>query len=280
MGLKILKPPSKNTITVNGRCTKYRLKNCPLLVGSGKRRYQSFIKFDIGALQASLDIVSAILKLYLFENDCPNTSKIIFVHQVLSPCRKGKYLAIKPQPAAGAAIDKKNKTFISFDITPLFIDWYIGASANQGILLNLPHEMCPCLLSFHSKEFCDSQFWPFLEITYRDPRPPEKSCCQTLDFNASVITDDLVQTAATLDVQAFNYTYYIINTGSNNAIISLQLSPDGTNWLTDEPLQVIAPGGILPFVPNIIASFARLTYQSAASGRHTSLDIRVRGFSS
>lgn len=280
MGLKILKPPSKNAVIVNGKCAKNRLKNCPLLVGSRKRRYQSFIKFDISALQASLSIVSAVLNVYLFENNCSNTSKIIFVHQILSPCRKGKYLTIKSPPAASAAIDQENNAFISIDITPLFIDWYIGASANQGILLDLPNEICPCLLSFHSKEFCDSQFWPFLEITYRDPRPPEKNCCQTLDFNASVITDNIVQTAATLDVQPFNYTYYIINTGAHNATVSLQLSPDGTNWLTDEPLQVIAPGGILPFVPNLIASFARLTYHSTVCDHSTSLDIRVRGFSS
>lgn len=280
MGLKILKPPSKNTITINGRCANQRLDNGTLFVGQKKCIYESFIRFSISSLQPSLNILSAILKVYLFQNDCPKTRKTISVHQVLSPCHTGETLNIKSSPVASASIRKKNNAFISFDITSLFVDWYMGSSANQGILLKLTNETIPGLLGFRSKKFCDSRFWPFLEISYLDPSSSGKSCCQTLDFNTSVATSNIVQTAAMLNVQQFNYTYYIINTGKNSATVSLQLSPDGTNWLTDEPLQVIAPGGILPFVPGLIASFARVTFQSTISGRNTCLDIRVRGFSS
>lgn len=282
MGLKILKPPSKNTIFAIsgcGKCSKQRVKHGTLLVGREKRIFQSVIKFDINALPPSLTIASAILKVYLFQNDCSAGPKTVSVHQVLSPCAQGKNLIFKSPPVASAVIGKKNNTFISFDITPLFIDWYRGSSANQGLLLSLSNEMNQCLLGFRSKEFGDSRVWPSLEISYQDHYPAEKSCCQILTVDENAITGNMLQTTSALSVQQFNYTYYIINTGTHSATVSLQLSPDNANWLTDQPLQVVAPGGILPLVPNLIASYARLTFQATVPGQNTSLAIRVRGSS-
>jgi len=83
-----------------------------------------------------------------------------------------------------------------------------------------------------------------------------------------------------LNIQRYNYTYFVINTGQNSAVIALQVSPDGINWITEGVLQTISPGDIVPLVPNIIAKFARLIFQSADVQQSTSLDIRVRGFSS
>lgn len=280
MGQKMLTFPCKNTVTINGKCTNQPPSKCTLLVGRNKCLYQSFIKFRTNSLQESLNILSVILKVYLFRNFYPKTPKTISVHQVLSSCHAGKELKINSFPIASASISKENNRFICFDITPLFVDWYMGNSANKGLLLKLPNEIYPSLLGFRSKDFCDSQFWPVLEVAYLEPHPPGKSCCQTLDVNTSVITNNNMQTTAALNVQQFNYTYYIINTGASSATVSLQLSPDGTNWLTDQPLQAIAPGGILPFVPNLIATYARLTYQTTVSDHSTSLDIRIRGFSS
>ena len=102
MGLKILKPPTKNTTTINSKCPKQRLSRGMLLVGQKKHMYQSFIEFNITSLPASLRILSAILKVYLFQNYCPCNKLGIAVHQVLSPCHKGKRLIIQSPPVASA----------------------------------------------------------------------------------------------------------------------------------------------------------------------------------
>ncbi|HWR45119.1 DUF6385 domain-containing protein [Sporomusa sp.] len=277
MGVKTIKPPVKNISTINGRCSHRRLAKRMLFAGRKKKHiYQSLLGFDITALPSFLTILSGTLNVFLLENSCPQIENIIDVHQVLSPWCKRKDLLIKELPVASASISNINCSFVSFDITPLIVDWYTGGSVNLGILLKLRNQQKPGLLGFCSNRFFNSRYWPFVEISFLDPVPGE-CCYQTLDADESVTTSNIVQTTARINVQRFNYTYYIINSGLHSATVSMQLSPDGTNWMTDVPPQVIIPGGMLTFVPNVIARFARLAFQSAMPNQNTILDICVRG---
>lgn len=280
VGVKVFKPPIKARIVTNGRCLPKQAAKKTLIVGSKKHIYQSLVQFDISTLPLFLTILNGTLHLYLLENDWPSIEKTISVHQILSSWSKRRCLCINTLPIASTTFSNINHSFISFDITPLVTAWYTGSAENLGILLKLSNELTSGYVELCSNKFHNSAFWPSLEVSILEPLNPSEACCQTLDFDISVTTDDIIKTTAILNIQHFNYTYYVINTGVCSATVSLQLSPDGTNWLIDEPPRVITPGIIVPLVPNVIARFARITYQSAISHESTKLDIRVRGFSS
>lgn len=284
MGVKIIKPPSMATTattSIQGRhlCDKYTL-----LVGRDKHVFQSLLSFDITSLPPLQTIVNGTLTLYLFENLFPEWEKTVAVHQIISPWKENrvnlKELMLQPAPVCRASISGNNR-FIRFDITPLVHNWYTGVAANLGIILK-PGNNDSChfdILGFCSRNCCNSQCWPSLEVSFLNSDSVQSSC-QTLDFDSTVITGSIANTAATLNIQRYNYTYFVINTGQNSAVIALQVSPDGINWITEGALQTISPGEIVPLVPNIIAKFARLIFQSADVQQSTSLAIRVRGFSS
>lgn len=277
MGVKVFKPPITNVILINGKYSHQNRNNNLLLVGRKKRLYQSAIKFDISSLPLFLTLLNCTLKIYLFKDDYPSKEKTVDVHQILSPWHKNSPLHFNPSPSARASF-QSNCAFVSFDITPLFLDWYTGNADNSGVLLKLSEVTEPYLLGFSSKNFCNSAFWPFLSVSFLDPITSSERCCQTLDFDTCVKTSSILQTAATLNVQRFNYTYYIINTGNNDATVSMQLSPDGVRWFTDTPAQTIVPDQIVPIVPSVISRYARITYQSSSPSLDTTLNIDVRGF--
>lgn len=281
MGEKTFKPPTKNRTAINGVIRRCQPIKGELLIGSNKHEYQSLIEFDITSLPCLLTLVSGTLNVYLCKNWLSQQEKHIAVHQIVSPWCVGKAPVIKSIPVACAAVGNSNNFFVKFDITSLVLGWYTGNAANFGILLRLEQlnkSREAGVLAFCSKQVRNSQRWPFLEVAYLEPSPSE-SCCQTLDFDVSVTAGELINTTAALNIQRFNYTYFIVNRGIHPASVSLQVSPDGLYWLTEEPLQVIAPGIMLPLVPNVIARFARLTYQATMPNQETILDIRVRGCS-
>lgn len=275
MSVKIFKPPIKNIIVCDRKCLhSWKVKN-ELLVGRKKHIYQALIQFDLSALPLFVTILHGTLNIHLIENYFPRTDKILAVHQVLSSCSRKKLL-YNPAPVASAIISN----VISFDITPLVFDWHSGSAENFGVLLKLINEMLPGHLEIYSGKAKNSAFWPFLEISLLEPLPPPESPCHTLDFDCTVTARNYPQTTATLNTQCFDYTYYIINSGTNNATVSLQLSPDGTNWLSDDPQRVIEPGTITPLIPASITRFTRITYQSTDPTKETVLQIQVRGYSS
>jgi hypothetical protein len=280
VGVKIFKPPTKTKTAINGIISRHCSINRALHIGRKKREYQSLIAFDLTCLPCLMTILQSTLSVYLYENCLPQQEKTITVHQIVSPWQKGKAALIRPNPVASASVGAINNVFINFDITSLVLDWHNGNAVNFGVLLKLESKTSclPNVLACCSKHVSNSQCWPRLEVSFLEPAPSE-GCCQIIDCDSSVLTSDIINTTAILNIQQFNYTYFIINNGINSALVSLQVSPDGLNWIT-ETSQVITPGVMLPFVPNVIAKYARLTYQSSIPNHCTFLDIRVRGFSS
>lgn len=281
MGEKIFKPPIKNATLANGRIVSHELVRGTLLVGRMKREYQALVQFDITSLPSFLTILQATLNLFLLENEdmCSKLERGIDVYQVLSPWYLRKGIIINDVPVDSVLISTGGNVFLSFDVTPLVIDWYTGNAKNFGLLLRVKNSLIPGLFGFSSNKSRNSTFWPSLQVSFMDQLPSER-CGQTLDVDESVITTDTVQTTAALNIQSFDYTYFIINTGVHSATVSMQISPDGMNWITSEPLRSIHPGEVMTLLPGVLSRFARLTYQSTVHCENTSLDICVRGYTS
>lgn len=276
MGEKTIKPPVKNITLVNSRCRRRRCSNKILTVGRNKRMFQSLIDFDITALPPCLTILRGTLHVFVLKYTCFQEEPTIDAHQIFSPWCKKKAILFNPIPAASTVVPAANDGWLTFDLTTLIRDWYSGVSANLGVLLQMRNQQEPGLLGFCSNRAFDSRCWPFLQVAFSEPLPSDNHC-QTLDTEERVTTGNGVRTTAKLNVQHFNYTYYVINTGTQSASVALELSPDGINWMTDVPPQIIAPGVMRTFVPGVIARFACLTFQSATPEQHTELNIYVRG---
>lgn len=276
MGRKTIKPPVKNITIVNNRCRQRHVSNKILTVGHKNRVFQSLICFDITALPACLTILHGTLNLFVLENTCTYVEPVIDVHQIFSPWCKRKAILFNNIPAASAAVIENKDCKLTFDITSLLTDWYSGASANLGVLLQLRNQQEPGLIGFCGNSAFDSRCWPFLEVTFLERLPGENGC-QSLDEDEKVTTGNRVLTTTKLNVQPFNYTYYVINTGKQSARIALELSPDGINWMQDVPPQIVEPGAMITMIPGVITRFACLTFQSAIPDQHTVLNICVRG---
>lgn len=279
MGVKVFKPPTQDITVDNSLVQRYKEA---LRVGKKRCLFRSLLEFDISSLPFFLTIINATMYLYLFENCYPSVPKTLNVHQVLSTWDEKTANFHEPlfnvTPITSMTFTNTNKTFLSFDITTLVTNWYTGRDANLGVLLKMNQELMANLVEFYSKEFENSLYWPYLEVTFLDPASGGGGG-QPIELDVNVVTADAIQTAATLNILMFEYTYTILNTGASPATISLQLSPDSIQWYTDEPMQVLLPGQMAALVPNTINKYARLTYQSSNTGQNTKLAIYVRGHS-
>jgi hypothetical protein len=130
---------------------------------------------------------------------------------------------------------------------------------------------------FLSKEYPHSKFWPYLEIKFSNPS--NNSCCQPLELTMTVNTDNPILSTHPINTLLFNYTYIIVNAGSNPAIAYLQSSPDSFHWRSESAVKTINPGQTENFVPDFIAKYSRLCYQSAVDRQSTSLEIHIQGHS-
>lgn len=283
MGVKTVKPPIRAataTTSKQGRqlCDKYTL-----LVGQERETFQSLLAFDSTSLPLMQTIVNGTLTLYLYENLFPNREKAVAVHRIISPWKENRVrlqdLIIDPVPVCLSVIQGINK-FIDFDITPLVQEWHSGTAANLGILLK-PDENSYNknfgIIGFCSRNCCNSLCWPALHISFIDYISAQ-NCNPTLEFDCRVSTGNIVQTAGILNVLQYMYTYFVINIGKSSALIALQVSPDGINWITEGELNSIRPGETKPLIPNSIAKYARLVFLSDEPDQSTILAICVRGY--
>lgn len=283
MGVRSVKPPIRATTATADREGRQLCDKYTLLIGQELTIFQSLLAFDISPLTPTQTIVNGTLVLYLYENLFPLREKTVAVHQIISPWKENrvnlKELIIEPVPVCRTLIQGNNQ-FIHFDITPLVQEWHNGSAANLGVLLK-PEEACAKqfdIIGFCSRNCCNSRCWPSIEVTFAESAAAQITSA-ALEFDCRVTTSDSVQSAATLQVLQYTYTYFVINSGLNQAFITLEISPDGINWIPEGELSAINPGKTIPLIAGSVAKYARISFWSTQPDRSTSLKICVRGYS-
>ena len=106
-----------------------------------------------------------------------------------------------------------------------------------------------------------------------DHRAPRAS----LEQSVTVVTQDSIQCTSPIPILIYDYSYLVVNSGANIAMAYLQASPDGATWETQSATKIISPGTLASFVPNVIAKYARLCYQSEQFSNSTTLTIYIQG---
>jgi hypothetical protein len=70
------------------------------------------------------------------------------------------------------------------------------------------------------------------------------------------------------------YSYFIYNSGVNEADAQIEISADGTNWFVDvSTASPISAGSVDVLVPKRFLKYTRLSYRSTNPGQPTTLDI-------
>ncbi|WP_378953206.1 DUF6385 domain-containing protein [Pelosinus sp. sgz500959] len=98
-----------------------------------------------------------------------------------------------------------------------------------------------------------------------------------LDQSVTVSTLPIMQFTLPFNILIYDYSYLIVNIGESTAMAYLQISPDGATWETQSDTKTISPGTLVSFIPDVIAKYARLAYQTQPASPNTTLQIYIQG---
>jgi len=92
--------------------------------------------------------------------------------------------------------------------------------------------------------------------------------------NLNVATGDTLTALPAVSTSIYGpSTFFVYNAGTNDALVEIQISANGTNWYTDIAATTIAAGAVNVFVPTIFLKYTQLAYQSATAGSPTTIDV-------
>ena len=75
------------------------------------------------------------------------------------------------------------------------------------------------------------------------------------------------------------WTYGVVNTSAagGSAKVYLEISPDGSHWITDGAVATIEPNALETFVPTIFLKYARLYYYALGTSPTVTLNLFFQG---
>jgi hypothetical protein len=144
-----------------------------------------YLRFNLSAITQEYQIISAVLKLYMY--DGPSSPQKFDIHVVNSDWDENVVIwVIQPDfcegPIASTIIDSTASRWISWNVTKAAKDWHSNKSSNHGLMIKINKEMNATdeVASFRPKEISlnktDIEFAPKLEIIVEgDTEIPEIS---------------------------------------------------------------------------------------------------------
>jgi len=283
MPSKYIKPPLIDAYITRHQTAAKTRKGGYLLIGKHTNScFESIALWDLTSVPYDLDIISATANFFIAHNN-PLCSKVIEAYSIVSRWRPSPTSLrhpplTSPNPIATAAISDTAEQ-LSLGITALVKEWQCCKSANFGLLFRMHEPVFPNnFVSLFSGNYCDSNYWPFIQINYN---PPDVVPCickpDIINVSDTVPTTDAWSYTTPLDVLPYNYSYTISNTGPHPAIVYLNVSADGHYWLEQSAMYTLLPSESAALVPNTITRYARIAFRSLNSGQGTTLNIRMQG---
>ncbi|MBA1335418.1 MAG: hypothetical protein HPY66_1041 [Firmicutes bacterium] len=244
--------------------------------------YRTLLKIDTSGIPEGKIITRVDLILYIIRNDDSTYSKIYNVYNLQEGFDENtvNYVnqpAIYPTPMAQFEITDEVNTFINFDITDLFNQWYNGEFPNYGLMIKAADENLGSLVAFYSKDAGNYRYTPRVEIYIEDPLRLDDRLFNSSAEN-NLLTSDIYEYSKVYDVSyVSNYTWFVKNTGAINTCDTvIQVSPNGVDWIDDSALFAVEPGEMVSLVPKIFSKYTRLAYKSSRPGSSTVADIYIQ----
>lgn len=242
--------------------------------------YRNLMLYNFSILPASTVVNNAVLTLHIASQVNLSLTKTFSIHKVIEnwstfPIYSRLCPLYDPVPAAQFTVGS-GTTQVSINLTALISEWVQDPQRNFGMLFKAEDEAIP---NTGVRAYCtgarDSELWPGLDVMFSDITvsvdvQPEfvqetESGLTTQDSNQYSIPRELGT--------AYFSSFYVRNTGSNNALVQLQVSGDGINYIDDGLLITIAPGNQEILVPQYFGDLARVAYRSETVGQSTTLEI-------
>lgn len=229
----------------------------------------AFIQFDLSTLSRAITITSATLQLFLEADSESDISKPVSVFPVIQPWQENEvnFLnqpASETTPVDTVMIQDQVGTFITWNMLSVVQDWHSGALSNDGIVLR----NALGILTFASREavFTTTRIRPLLTVQF-----------QLADFANEVQTVETTnefQSAATHNVVGFQeVSFFIQNTGANDAEVQVENSPDGVVFQPEGVPTNVSAGMSVILVPQFFTQFVRVRFRSANPDAPTTLTI-------
>lgn len=279
---KYIKPPLIDAYITRHRTAAKTMRRGYLLIGEHTNSYfESIALWDLISVPYDLDIISATATFFIAYTN-PLCPKVIEAYAIVSRWRPSSTSLrhpplTSPNPIATAAITDTAEQ-LSLEITALVKEWQCCDSANFGLLFRMKESTSPSnSVSLFSGNYCDSSYWPLIEINYRSPVSHCICKPDIITKSDTVHTTDAWSYTAPLDVLPYNYSYTISNTGINPAIVCLNVSADGHYWLEQSAMHIIPPAESVALVPNTMTRYARIAYCCLNSSHKTTLRISTQG---
>ena len=90
-----------------------------------------------------------------------------------------------------------------------------------------------------------------------------------------ITTGDAFTALAEVDTSVLGtYSFFVYNSGANEADVQVEISANGTNWFVDvTSASPIGSGEVDVLVPKRFLKYTRLSYRSTNAGQSTTLDV-------
>lgn len=267
----------------------------------GGERYRSLFVFPVQErLPDGAKINSAWLVLPVARFEPGGAHPESSVHRVLQPWREDRVTwhdqpACSEDPCACATPCGTHDGVLEADVTALAQDWLSGERHNAGVLLRWACGEAPGRVVLYTRESAWCDRWPVLRLRYRPccpgcgippiPWPP----LPVEVINPVEIESRLFDLHETLTIRAGGsashmqeasrlriMTLFVTNEGPGEALIDLQVSPDGVAFASDTAAQTLAPGHTAALVAQTFARYTRFR-GAAPRGRGTRLRLRYQG---
>lgn len=271
-------------------------------VGStgGGERYRSLFTFPLQErVPAAASIESARLVLPFAKLTMVSEQPRLGVYRVLQPWREDQ-VTWRRQPAAGEhpcadVAPPAHRDVLEADVTLLARDWLRGDPHNAGVLLRWGRDQAAGKAVLHTRQSAWCERWPVLRVRYLECCPVCAVCPVPISpvpvkvVNAVSIEPQLFELREILHVEGGGsasrlqemsrlklMTLFVTNEGPGEAVVELQVSPDGEAFASDAAAQALSPGGTTALIAQTFARYARL--RAAAPGdRGTRLILHYQG---
>lgn len=227
--------------------------------------YRSLLHFDISSLPSDIQIQSCILNIYVTLVASPTVQDLFTPYLVSSPWSESTTWATQPlinSSIKGTSTPISNIGPVTFDVTPI-VKYWISSGINDGLIINSSETITLSTKTFFSSHYTTNLSQrPFLNIQYTDSYPITVLRRRFETISNNFTTSTIPQSSSPIDVsQISNYTIFIQNTGTNLINFTLQISPDGINFVT-EAQNSISTGELIPIVSRYLTNYIRFVYNS------------------
>lgn len=281
----VIQPSAKDASLESGYPTTNTGGNTNLWIGryfigfSGNSVYRALIQFDVSSIPAGSTVTNAVLRLYIGFTTNPGITAYITPYLVTGTWDENT-VTWNTAPAVDTSVfgtisAVTGTGWYEWNITNIVNGWVNGIYANNGVMLRTPETQNFETKNFYSKEESNNlSLRPMLIVTYEASVLVSLNDRRFAKTKAVYTTSDAVNFTTMDDSSVYSMlTYFVNNTGTNPALIQLQISPGDGVWLNDGDAIVVQPGEAMALVPFIYSQYTRLSYKNVNPGSPTTLTV-------